>query len=123
MTIIECISRIDLIKPNTYSQEEKVRWLSVIDGLIKQGIIDRHTGAEDVVFNGYDEKTPLDTELLVPAPYDELYLYGLGARIDYWNGENDKYNDNMSMYNSAYIEYFKHYTEMHRPKTGRRFLF
>lgn len=123
MTIIECISRIDLIKPNTYSQEEKVRWLSVIDGLVKQGIIDRHERSEKIIFNGYDENTPLDTKLIVPAPYDELYLYGLAARIDYWNGENDKYNDNMAMYNSTYIDFAKHYTLCHRPITGRRFLF
>lgn len=123
MTILECISRVDLAKPNTYSQEEKVRWLSTIDGLIKKGIIDRHEGRECVSFNGYDKNTPLTTKLLVPEPYDELYLFGLAARMDYWNGENDKYNDSIEMYNSVYLEYAKEYTSQHRPISGKRFIF
>ncbi len=123
MTILECINRIDLVKPNTYTQDEKVRWLSVIDGLVKKNIIDRHEGADAVVFNGYDKKTELSTVLLVPEPFEEIYLFGLAARIDYWNGENDKYNDSIDMYNKVYLEYSKEYTEHHRPITGKRFIF
>ena len=115
MTLIEIINRINILKPNTYSQEEKIKWLSNIDGIIKKEIIDTHEGADEVVFSGYDEFTPLTTVLLVPDPYDEIYLRWLEAQIDYANGEYARYNNVVRAYNDAYSAYFKYYNKMHMP--------
>ena len=115
MTIIEAINRIDAINPNNYTQQEKTSWLSTLDGVIKKEIIDTHEGAEAVTFNGYKEETPLDTELLVPAPYDEVYLFWLQSKIDYWNGELGKYNNSIAMYNTAYASFEKAYNREHKP--------
>lgn len=122
MTIMDALHRIDAIKPNSYNQTEKVKWLSTLDGIIKVEIIDTHEGAEDVVFNGYTEDVDLLTPLLVPAPYDELYLFWLESKIDYWNGEIGKYNNSMTMFNEAYSSYAKHYNRKHMPK-GKKFRF
>lgn len=115
MTIIEAINRIDAVNPNNYTQPEKVAWLSTLDGVIKKEIIDTHEGAEAVTFAGYNEETPLDTELLVPAPYDEVYLFWLQSKIDYWNGEMGKYNNSIMMYNQAYENFEKAYNREHKP--------
>jgi hypothetical protein len=122
MTIMEAINRIDSIKPNGYSQPEKVRWLSTLDGIIKTNIIDTHEGSEAVVFNGYTEETNLTTKLLVPAPYDDIYLFWLESQIDYWNGETGRYNNSISMYNNAYEGYERYYNRKHMPK-GKKFKF
>ena len=53
MKIIEAIQKVDALKPNNYSQEDKIKWLSTLDGVIKREIIDTHEGASDIVFNGY----------------------------------------------------------------------
>lgn len=119
MTIIETINRIDAVHPNNYTQLEKVAWLSTLDGVIKKEIIDTHEGAEAVAFNGYTEETPLDTELLVPAPYDEVYLFWLQSKIDYWNGELGKYNNSIAMYNTAYSAFEKAYNREHKPITTK----
>lgn len=119
MTIIEAINCIDATNPNNYTQPEKVAWLSTLDGVIKKEIIDTHEGAEAVTFNGYTEETPLDTELLVPAPYDEVYLFWLQSKIDYWNGEMGKYNNSISMYNTAYSAFEKAYNREHKPITTK----
>ena len=103
MTILEAISRVDSVKPNSYSQTEKIAWLSRIDATIKNEIIDTHEGAENITFNGYDNDTDTNTELLVPAPYDEVYIRYLEMQIDYANNEYGKYNNSMVMYNAAYI--------------------
>ena len=116
MTIMEAISRINALKPNNYKPEEKVRWLSTLDGIIKAHIIDTHEGSESVVFDGYTEETNLTTKLLVPAPYDEIYIFWLESQIDYWNGETGKYNNSISMYNTAYAEFEKYYNRTHMPK-------
>lgn len=122
MTIMEAINRIDAIKPNGYSQTEKTKWLSTLDGIIKTNIIDTHEGAEEVVFDGYTEETNLTTNLLVPAPYDEMYLFWLESKIDYWNGEMKRYNNSISMYNTEYAEFEKYYNRTHMPK-GKKFKF
>lgn len=122
MTIMETLYRIDEVKPNSYSQAEKIKWLSSLDGTIKSEIIDTHEGGEDVVFNGYNENTPLDTPLLVPAPYDDIYLRWLEMQIDYANGEYGKYNNSMMVYNTAYTSYANYYNRTHMP-IGKKFKF
>lgn len=124
MKIIEAITRLDALKFNTYTQEDKVQWLSRLDSMVKRQIIDTHEGAEAVSFSGYTADTPTDTVLLVPAPYDEVYLRWMEAQIDYHNGEYDKYNNAIIMFNTAFEAYQKHYNSAHKPvQRGRRFLF
>ena len=124
MKIIEAISRLDNLNFNTYTQDDKVQWLSKLDGMVKKQIIDTHKGAEKVSFNGYTVDTPTDTVLLVPAPYDEIYLQWLDAQIYYHNGEYDKYNNAIILFNTAFQSYHQYYNSIHKPVSiGRRFLF
>lgn len=120
MKIIEAINRIDSLKHNTYTQNDKVAWLSRLDSMVKRLIIDTHEGAENVTFTGYDDKTDLNTELLVPAPFDEMYLRWLEAQIDYTNGEYDKYNNSAAMYQTTYDGYANYYNRTHMP-IGKKF--
>ena len=115
MTIMDAIYRIDAIKPNSYSQSEKIKWLSTLDGTVKSEIIDTHEGGEGVVFNGYNENAELSTELLIPAPYDDIYLRWLEAQIDYANGEYGKFNNSIAMYNTAYVAFTNYYNRTHMP--------
>lgn len=114
MKIIEAINQIDSLKHNTYSQDNKVTWLSRLDTMVKKHIIDTHEG--EVEFTGYDSLTDLQTELLVPEPYDEVYLRWMEAQIDYYNGEYDKYNNAIEMFNTAYDGYANYYNRTHMPK-------
>lgn len=124
MTILEAITKIDTLKYNTYSNEEKVDWLSRLDAMVKRLIIDTHECGETVIFDGYTEMTDFDTVLLVPAPFDEVYLRWMEAQIDYHNGEYDKYNNAIIMYNTAFEAYANFYNRLHMPKSsGSRFVF
>ena len=122
MKIIEAINRIDSLKHNTYSNNEKVAWLSRLDSMVKRLIIDTHEDGEDITFTGYDDTTDPETELLVPAPFDEMYLRWLEAQIDYTNGEYDKYNNSILMYQTAYDGYANYYNRNHMPK-GKKMKF
>lgn len=115
MTINEAIYRIDSLKPNGYSMPEKVAWLSTLDGIIKEAIIDTHEGSKKVNFNGYDENSSLSTRLIVPAPYDDIYLRWLEAQIDYANNEYDKYNNSITVYNATYANFERYYNRTHMP--------
>lgn len=119
MKIIEAIDRVDDLKPNDYSQEEKVIWLSNLDWMVKTEIIDTHEGAEDVTFDGYEINAPIDTEMLIPKPYEELYIHWLESRIDYANGEYAKYNNSITMFNNLYAAFTRYYNRTHTPKTEK----
>ena len=116
MKIIEAIEKIDSLKHNTYTEKDKLAWLSRLDAMVKTHIIDTHEGGEDVDFSGYDDSTDLQTELLVPLPYDEVYLRWMEAQIDYYNGEYGKYNNSIEMFNTAYAGYSNYYNRTHMPK-------
>lgn len=121
MTIMEAIHRTDAVKPNGYKEIEKIKWLSSLDGLVKTHIIDTHEGGEDISFTEYDENTELSTRLLVHAPYDDIYIRWLEAQIDYANGEYDRYNNSMEMYNAAYSAFERYYNRTHMPLRRGRF--
>ena len=116
MTIIQAITQLDSLKHNTYSQNDKVRWLSKLDGMVKKQIIDTHKCGHKVIFTSYDENTDINTELLIPAPYDDVYLRWLEAQIDYHNGEYDKYNNAILVYQAAYDAFANYYNRNHMPK-------
>lgn len=124
MTILEAVHRIDAVKPNSYTQSEKIKWLSSLDGIIKKEIIDTYEGGENIKFEGYGDKTDLNTTLLVSAPYDDVYIRWLEARIDYANGEFGKYNNSAAAFNTAYTKFAKYYAQKHMPiHTVKRFIF
>lgn len=124
MTIADVIAKVDSLKPNTYDKEDKIRWLSDLDARVKTKIIDAHECRDPVYFYGYDDETDPDTELLVPKPYDEMYLRWLEAMIDYHNSDDDRYNNAIILFNNAYEGFKKHYTRTHMPiSRGTRFIF
>lgn len=123
MTIIEAITETDALKPNMYGKPDKVRWLSRLDGRIMVEIFNTHEyndGEEPPEFEEYTVDTPDDTELLVPAPYDEIYIRWLEAQIDYANREFDSFNASNAMFDSVYTAFRNAYNRTHMPKGHRR---
>ena len=122
MKLREAIDRIDSLKHNTYTTEEKVEWVSRLDGLVKNQIIDTHEDGENIEFNGYTVEADMERELLIPAPYDDAYIKWLEAKIDYYNGEIARYNNSVMMYQASYDAYQRYYNRNHMPK-GQIFKF
>lgn len=120
MKISEALAQIDSLLPNTYPQLDKVRLLSNLDSKVKTLIIDTHEGGEGVTFSGYDGTTDLNTELLISAPFTDVYLRWLEAQIHYANGEVNRYNNAIENYNAEWTAYQNYYNRTHMPK-GCRF--
>lgn len=118
MTIKEAIELVDKLKPNQYQFTLKAKWLSKLDGQIFKEVFVTHEDCPMEVFAGYDDAPP-DHELLVPYPYDEdIYNYFLQAQIDKENGETAKYNQSITLYNTAYFNYQSWYNRTHKPLSG-----
>lgn len=116
MTIKECIDQVDNVKPNQYGIEEKVQWLSFVDGIIINDVIKTHEGYNDeyAEFVGYSVDN-LGKNLIVGKPYDMLYVAYLKMKIDEENGETARYNNSATMFNSYMTQFRKHYNKTHMP--------
>ena len=119
MTIIEAISKIDALNPNAYTQSEKIGWLSTLDGIIKRQIIDTHEGGDSVVFNVYNNETPLDTELIAKEPYSDMYIDWLESKIGYYDGEIAKYNNSLTKFSDTYRDYQNDYNRTYMPQSTK----
>lgn len=113
MKLAEAIAIIDTLKANPYDRSEKRMWLSTLDGMVKTRILDTHCGRQETCLP-YTEDTPEDTQLLVPAPFDRIYLWYLSAQMDYYNGEITRYNNAISLFESAFEDYANYYHRTHK---------
>lgn len=117
MTISEVIASVDSLKKgNRYSETEKIKWLSELDGIIKSETINTHEGADNVKFSGYDRNTKVDvTHLIVPEPYCDLYIHYLCAKMSLYDGEMERYNNETNLYNAAKIRFVDYWNRTHMP--------
>lgn len=115
MTIREAIDRADALKPNACTEYEKVNWLNELDGKIFVEVMQPNEGTPE--FHGYTVDSDKDTVLLVPAPYDDLYISWLHSMIDFSNREIVSYNNTLALFNAKYSD-FKNYWNRTRMPIG-----
>ena len=114
MRAMDIIERVDLLEPNDYSPEQKLHWLSNLDGRLYREVVKTH---EDAFIAWPGEYVSGDEELIVAAPYgEELYYYYLQAMIAAENSETQRYNKRMTMFNSALQAWTDWYNRTHRPR-------
>lgn len=114
MTINDAITQVNTLKPHQIPDEIMVRWLSVLEGKIIDEIILTHELSERVEFNGYTIND-MNTELMVPDTYADVYIYYLEAMIDQTNNEGARYASSMNMFNNAWQDYANYYNRNNRP--------
>lgn len=105
VTLQEVIGKVDSLKPNAYADEMKVDWINRVEGLIQTEI--HNVSLDDVI--SYDWAVDADRDLLVAHPYTEIYSYYLMAMIDFHNNDISGYQNDMTMFNSAFDEYAVYY--------------
>lgn len=123
MTIREAIDRVDTLNPNTISEEDKIRWLSLLDNSIYIDIYKEHflnPGEEKREFEPYSTLNT-EKELFAEYPYDDLYVAYLQMKIDEANKETDRYNNSAALYNAYLEDYTHHYHKTHRPINRNHF--
>lgn len=115
MTLKEAVDFIDEIKPNAFTDEQKTRWLSELEGRLQSEVF-LLAPAEIIV---YDYGLDADSELLVAPPYDDLYTAYLAAMVDYANGEYSRYANTAEMFQSRYTAFTRWFTQRYRPADKR----
>lgn len=101
MTVSMAIEKAVMIKPCDFDSRLLTQWVSECEGLIQTEVLD--VAPVNCVIYQWDRDA--DTELLVGAPHDKLYYIYLCALIDFAQGEYDRYQATMTLFNAHLAEY------------------
>lgn len=119
MTILQALAALDRLEPNDYSDATKLQWLSEFDGQVQKDVYDTHLCECRKPFQGYDCRTDLAaTQLLIPAPYDGVYLAYLLLRICVQNADGARYPVVLNEFNRTYRSFTDWFNRTYRPKAG-----
>ena len=94
MTIQDVIDLVDSIEPNAYNNAQKAAWINECEGKVYTHLF---------LVQPYEYKT-VSQALALPAPYDRMYSRYLQAMIHYADGEYNRYQNSMAMFNEVWGE-------------------
>jgi hypothetical protein len=113
MTVQQALDYLDGVKPNAFSQGVKLNWLSEIEGKIALEIrLETPESLEDWL--PYTAEN-LTKTLKTGVPYTGVYTWWLQAQADLANGEYDRAQNTMAMFNNAWSEYLRWYCQRYDP--------
>lgn len=117
MAIIQkIIEQVDENKPNAFSKQTKVEWLAELDGRLATDVFLMDILETQLLH--YQFPDDLESETLVKFPHDGMYAHWLEAKIDYANGEYDKYQNSMEMFNAAHGSFVRWFASTYEPSQG-----
>lgn len=111
MIIGDAIKEADRLKPNAFPTEDKLRWLERLERRVREEVLAHYTGTVPEVEPFTTED--LENELLVPAPYDEMYIHWLCAMMDYYEREIDSFNASNAMFEAVFVSFRNWYNWNH----------
>ena len=115
MRIQEALAALDRLVPNAYENEEKLAWLNEFDAMLYRDVFAEHLPLPEP-FPGYTAQTPLDTELLLPQAYSQMYLWLMEMKLCELNGELRRANNAAAKLNAGLSAFRNWYHRMHLPR-------
>ena len=124
MTLQRVLDKTDEMKSSDMSRDTRIEFINEIEGKVHAEIImaNAHLEAEETCpsYSAEMEGQVLEDgeeELLVPAPWDMLYVYWLMCQIDLQNREMESYNNDRALFENAWEEYASYRRRTHMPIT------
>lgn len=103
MTANKVIEIVDALRPNSFNDEQKLRWINKLEEMVQRLVI------QSSEINSLSYPEDMDSELLIIAPFDDLYELYLESMIDYYNREYGNYNNSAMMFETRFTDYKKAY--------------
>lgn len=121
MKLSEAIEKVNALKAHSFDDEIIKDFIEDCDKRLYREVIETH---EQSNIQPYEERYPLGNtvELLADDAYTQLYVFYAISQIDAFNGEYDRYNNNMILYNTALSDYKQYYNRTHTPKGASTFI-
>lgn len=107
MIVSEAIEKVKERKPNAYEDHTLLEWLNEIEARVQRDLLDT---APEGIFS-YSIERDMERELLLPKPYDVLYLHYIIAMIEFNQQEYEAYNNTSELANSTFAEAQKYYND------------
>ena len=114
MTVAEVLEKVKDRKPNAYTDHTLLDWLNEIEATVQKELLD--TMPEGI--REYQIEKDMEEELLLPRPFNALYVTYIISMIEFNQQEFDAYNNTADLFNTQYDEAKKYYNEKY-PKTTR----
>ena len=109
MTRNEALAEVREMRPNEYQDELLLKWLDELEERIYRELLDGYIVPE------------MGEDLIAPDPYSGMYRWWLVANIDLANGEMDRYNNYLSLFNSLWDEYGRMISRRYRREKPARY--
>ena len=115
MTLFDVIKTVDDIKPNAFLNNTKTAWINEVEGLVQTEVL--LLSPSSVISYNFDSDS--NVQLLVKPPHGKIYWTYLSAMIDFANGEYNKYQNSMQLFNTYFGEYMRWYALNYHPADGK----
>ena len=115
MKLSTIIANVDEKRPNQFSKEMMTGWINEIESKACRQVIGRAFWGKDD-FEPYDYERDSEAELRIPDEHCDVYETYLFAKMDYTNGEIERYNADAAMHQAAWTEYAAEYRRSHYPR-------
>lgn len=141
-TVAQIIEQYNAERPNQTEDSVKVLWLRKCEQMLINEIYVQHEhDLEDeskmsfkVVgstlwitrggsFTDHISNFDMDSKLLVPEPYDDLYLHYIDQKIAYLNNDKARFNTASTMFNNALLTYQQYFNRTYQTKKVEKKLF
>ena len=96
ITVRQVLLRLDQQTPNDCPREEKLRWLTQAEDMVRREIMDTEP---------LEGSLTMDASLTAPVPYQDLYQRYAEAQLFYQRGELDRYNAAAASWNGIFNAY------------------
>lgn len=101
MKIQELFNYVASVKPHAFPDTALLMWLNELEGRVQLDIF--LLALKEIISYAWPDDA--DTELLVSNPHTAMYRYWMQAMIDLENGEYNKYQNTLELFNNAWNEF------------------
>lgn len=116
MTVYEAVSMAQQMRPSEVSVAQLVQWLAALDGQIWTEVVSQyedHVPDTMPTYSEMDADPDEETPLMVEPPYDDMYVTYLIMRIDLYNADYERYNNEAVQFNEIWQRYVNWYNRNH----------
>lgn len=115
MTLADIIAEVDENRPNQFDKDKKTGWINEIEHKVYEQVINRSKWQEEA-FTPYRYALDAERTLAVPDAHKDVYETYLYAKMDYTNGEIERYNADAAMHSAAWTDYAAEFRRNNYPK-------
>ncbi len=115
MTLGECIQRVDALRPNACTEQEKARWVVELEEELERDFFARYEG-----WQAPEKALGRASTLQASGPFEELYVFRLLARLELADRVWDSYNAYNALANELLSAFKKAWHRTHTVKAAGR---